>query len=144
MAAMPATAVRRRPVPVFAGSWWRLAVWTLTVAGLVAMHQLTGLGDTGAHRHAAADAHAGAQAAPEPCPDAGVHCPDDSHPHPSQVCQPSPPSQHSGATPPALPLAVTPVAVAATAVLPRTAADDAAGGSGCGPPVLAQLSVLRI
>jgi hypothetical protein len=144
MAAMPATAARRPPAPAFAGSWWRLAVWTLTVAGLIAMHQLAGLGEPAGHHHAA-DAHAAAVTAmPEPCPDVGMHCPDDSHSHPHQVCQPSPPSQHSSATPPLLPLAVAPVAVAATPVLPRTAADDAADGSGCGPPVLAQLSILRI
>lgn len=145
MAAMLATAARRIPALVFAGSWWRLAMWALTVAGLVAMHQLTGLGEPGGHRHAGADAHASAVVAlSEPCPDVGVHCPDDSHSHPSQVCQPSPPNQHSSVTPPMLPLAVTPVGVATPPVLPRTAADDAADGSGCGPPVLAQLSVLRI
>ena len=117
--------------------WMRLVILAVTLVGLVFMHQLAG--PPAAHHHA--DDSATAPAA-VPCehPD---DCPDDPHGHPGQVCQAKPPS--STTLIPAPPLALTPrPAPSPSTVTPSTADHYAAGGSGCGPPGRAHLSIWRI
>ncbi|MGW0431520.1 DUF6153 family protein [Micromonospora sp. NPDC003197] len=161
------TVTRRDPSRRTSGSavrWWmRWALLVATLAGLVVMHQLAGGPD------AEATAHAGAMAVAEAgdghCSTPGDGCPDDEHPggsgnvsrdhqrehdrndprhgHAGQVCQFIPPT---GGPVPVPALVVTPgaVATAPPVISPRTAAAQAANGSGCGPPSLPQLSVFRI
>lgn len=120
----------------------RLLLVAATLLGLVVMHQLAGATQAGGHRP-----HGGGQQIvvqePHGCPSVGDHCPDSPHGHSGQVCQPTPPNSPVAAPPVALGLPVA--APAAKPLLSaRTAAVEAAGGSGCGPPSLAQLSLLRV
>jgi len=155
MAEMPVCAaiVRRDPVAVrsVVGRWLILVT---VVVGLVAMHQLVGAGIHAPHDHAApaamsAASHSGATmavvpaAAVEHCPQPGGSCPGPGHGHPGQVCQPGPGSQAPTGVPALLPVLAVPAAAPA-ALSPHTAAADAAAGSGCGPPALTELSLLRI
>ncbi|MGN9911326.1 DUF6153 family protein [Phytohabitans sp. LJ34] len=118
----------------------RRVVLVAVAAGLVAMHQLAG--GPAAHTRPAPAAHA-ALVAPGHCPHAeGDDCPDPSHSHPGQVCQP-----HQGSNgPDGIPaLAVAPAPPVEPPLLSaRTAASEAGDGSGRGPPGLAELSLLRV
>jgi hypothetical protein len=134
---------RRDPVAARSvGVRWLVVLATLV--GLVGMHQLAGGVVPSSHHHAASAA-VSATAAHDHCPPhpGSDDCPDDVHRHPGQMCQPGP----GGSTPTGVP-ALTPVpavnALETVVLSSRTAATDAAEGSGCGPPSLAELSLLRI
>lgn len=154
-----------------ARGWRTLLLAAAVVVGLIVLHQLGGplgvpghrhAGDSTAHGghtavtaghdgHAAApaghDGHAsaaagrGAHAVP-----ASVPCshPADrpGHPH-GQACQ-AKPGTSPALTPPRTAIAYAATTVPAVAVTPSTGDHDAAGGSGCGPPGRALLSVWRI
>ena len=125
------------------GSGPRLLLVAATVLGLVVMHQLAGATHLGGHRPHGEGHPVVAQEPHHGCPSVGDHCPDSPHGHSGQVCQPAPPNSAVAAPP--VPLGLLVAAPAAQPLLSaRTAAVDAAGGSGCGPPSLAQLSLLRI
>lgn len=119
----------------------RLLLVAATLLGLVVMHQLAGATQLGHRSHG--EGHSIVAQAPHDCPSVGDHCPASPHGHSGQVCQPAPPNSPAAAPPVMLGL---PVAAPAGPPLlsARTAAVDAAGGSGCGPPSLTQLSLLRI
>ncbi|GAA2574803.1 hypothetical protein GCM10010399_00130 [Dactylosporangium fulvum] len=70
---------------------------------------------------------------------AGGDCPGGDHAR--SMCQAPPPGGPVLGSPPPQPSGAVPADV--TAALPATTAAEAAGGSGCGPPSLAMLSVLR-
>jgi hypothetical protein len=129
------TAAARRSGP-------RLLLVAATLLGLVVMHQLAGATQLGDHQ-SHGEGHSIVAQEPHDCPSVGDHCPASPHGHSGQVCQPAPPNSPTAAPPVTLGL---PVAAPAGPPLlsARTAAVDAAGGSGCGPPSLAQLSLLRI
>lgn len=115
-------------------------VLVAVAVGLVAMHQLTGT--PAAHTRPAPPAHA-VLAAPGHCPHAeGDDCPDPAHSHPGQVCQPHQGSNGPDGIPALVVASVAPVEPPLLSA--RTAASEAGDGSGCGPPGLAELSLLRI
>ena len=120
----------------------RLLLVAATLLGLVVMHQLAGATQPGGHRPHDGG-HPTVAQEPHGCPSDGDHCPDSPHGHSGQVCQPAPPNSLVVAPPVTLGLPVT-APVSQQLLSARTAAVDAAGGSGCGPPSLAQLSLLRI
>jgi len=120
----------------------RLLLVAATLLGLVVMHQLAGATQVGSH-HQHAAGHPIVAQEPHDCPSPGDHCPQNPHGHSGQVCQPAPPTSPVAAPPAMLGLPVAPPA-ARPLLSARTAAVDAADGSGCGPPSLAQLSLLRI
>jgi len=114
-------------------------VLVAAAVGLVAMHQLA----VPPARHAAVPPAHAVVAAPEHCPHPdGGHCPDRAHGHPGQVCQPHPGSNGPDGVPALVPAPVVPVEPPLLSA--RTAASEAGDGSGCGPPGLADLSLLRI
>lgn len=136
--------VKSAGLPVLRG-WRTLLLVAAVVVGLTFLHAGGSFGTPG-HRHAGeGTAHdrpaavAEQVAAALPCSHHSDH-PD--HPH-GQVCQ----AKLGTTTTPAPPrtvvahLATTAPAVAVT---PSTADRDAAGGSGCGPPGRALLSVWRV
>jgi hypothetical protein len=130
-----ARAVALPPSP--AGRWLRAAVVLATLAGLVFMHQVGGPPPgPAAHHHGGHGAHQ--RTVLVPC-----HCPDLPHGHPGQACQAKPPN---GSTAVPAPPAGLPAAPARPdrPLTPSTADDDAAGGSGCGPPARAELAIWRI
>ena len=129
-------AVARRSGP-------RLLLVAATLLGLVVMHQLAGATHLGGHRPHGEAHPVAAQEPHQGCPSVGDHCPDSPHGHSGQVCQPAPPNSAVAAPP--VTVGRPAAAPAAQSLLSaHTAAVDAAGGSGCGPPSLAQLSLLRI
>ncbi|WFE27002.1 DUF6153 family protein [Solwaraspora sp. WMMD791] len=149
--------VRQRG-PVSTLAWLRPLAVLAVLTGLVFMHQLVGGSTTSGHDHAdhpsapngyaaAADEHVG----PEPNAGRVSHCPleDDGCPapapgHPDHTCQLTAPGPPAVVTPPpraAAPGEPTPAVPLAS---PWTAAHDAARGTGCGPPTLAELSIWRI
>jgi hypothetical protein len=110
----------------------RVLVVLATLIGLVFMHQLGGPPPHGHHDHAA---H---RTAVTHC-----DCPDVPHGHPGQVCQAKPPHSSTGVPAPATALPPSPATPDRPLTL-STADGDAAGGSGCGPPARALLSVWLI
>jgi len=121
-----------------------------TLVGLVVMHQLAGGPDVGATSHAAK--MAATTMVDEHCSTPDDGCSDDGRKpdrddprqgHAGQVCQFTPPAGGPVSVP-ALVVAPDGAATAPSAVSPRTATQQAAEGSGCGPPSLSQLSVFRI
>ncbi|WP_148086323.1 DUF6153 family protein [Micromonospora sp. HM5-17] len=129
------------------------------LVGLIFMHQLVGTPATGEHHHSRAatsaesahhllgelDDPSAVTAGPgTDCPPGDVECPNLPHGHPGQVCQLTPPGYGPVASPPALapmPVAPPPLVIVLS---PQTAAQEAAGGSGCGPPSLTELSIWRV
>jgi hypothetical protein len=124
------------------------------LTGLVFMHQLAGGADPGGHAHSAHGELAGNTPVDEVhavvATDPGRHCPPGDgdcpvpHGHPGQMCQLTKPVQQALTAPP--PQDATPDTAVSSplALSPHTAAHDAAGGTGCGPPTLTELSVWRI
>jgi len=143
MSGMVAAARTHRDTLAARSTAARWLILLATLVGLVAMHQLADTGHEPPHHQHAGSAGMAAAASQDPCPHAGTgDCPTDTHGHPGQVCQPGP----GGTTPTGVP-ALAPVpgfAAAAPALSPRTPTVEAAGGSGCGPPSLTQLSLLRV
>ncbi|GAB3144048.1 hypothetical protein GCM10027290_21570 [Micromonospora sonneratiae] len=138
---------------------WRLTRWGVllaTLVGLVVMHQLAGAPDLGSAAHATVQQEAAGHGPMTAVPPAGDghcgrpdgECPDGNgddnrHGHAGQVCQFTAPASSTG---PVLLLTAVPGVppTVQSAVSPRTAMQQAAGGSGCGPPTLSELSVFRI
>jgi hypothetical protein len=105
--------------------------------GLVAMHQLTGMPTHDAHSATPPPAHAVLSTHPD-----GEHCPEQGHCHPGQVCQPHQGSNGPDGIPALVPAPTVPVEP--PLLTARTAASEAGEGTGCGPPGLADLALLRI
>jgi hypothetical protein len=124
-----------------AARWRRLAVLAVTLMGLVFMHQLAAPPAAPAHHHAENMGPGAATVMPCEHP---ADCPDDPHGHPGQVCQAKPPSGTTLISAPQLAFMPRPAAPSALTVTLSTADHDAAGGSGCGPPGRAHLSIWRI
>jgi hypothetical protein len=126
--ALPPSAVGRR---------LRAAVVLATLLGLVFMHQVGGPPPDPAH-------HPGGHGAQHRTALVPCHCPDLPHAHPGQACQAKPPNDTTAVVP--APPAGLPAAPARPggSLTPSTADDDAAGGSGCGPPARAELAIWRI
>ncbi|GIG95483.1 hypothetical protein Pma05_20560 [Plantactinospora mayteni] len=78
------------------------------------------------------------------CPPDDPHCPGLPHGHPGQVCQVTAPSHGPAASVPAFLPVPGPLPALVAVSSPQTAANEAAEGSGCGPPSLAGLSIWRI
>jgi len=123
----------------------RLVLVLAVLLGVLGMHALAP--PASAHQHPAGShhgvwlisppvaAHAG-HGSPEPC---AVPCPDDTG-HPGAVCE----AAAVASAPTLPPLAPTGMAVPfRQSRLTVTAAEDAAHGSGCGPPSLTALSISR-
>ena len=132
-------------LPLFRG-WRMLLLVAAVVAGLAVLHHAGGSFGTPGHRHAGdGAAHDRPAAVAEhavlapPCSHTTDH---PGHPH-GQVC-PAKPGTATTVSPPRTVVAHVAVTAPAVAVTPRTADHDAAGGSGCGPPGRALLSVWRI
>ncbi|MEO3743018.1 DUF6153 family protein [Plantactinospora sp. B5E13] len=138
----------------------RVVAVLVGLVGLIFMHQLVGTPIMdGHHPSPAAGAEmndAGLQVAgldpasavlagPDThCPPGDSHCPGLPHGHPGQVCRATMPGHGPVAPAPAL-LPVPGALPLPVAVLsPQTAANEAADGSGCGPPSLFELSVWRV
>jgi hypothetical protein len=142
------------------------AQWVLAVAvlvGLFTMHTMGSLalaapasghsaaasyedGPESAGLHASAHAHPGTHAT---CPVSAEHgqhegpCPD-GHGHPGQVCLSGAPQAAVAVGVPIMNLDITGMpAATGSLVSEATAAAEAAHGTGCGPPSLAELSILR-
>lgn len=148
--------------------WAPTLVVLAALTGLVFMHQLVGGVTTGAHGHAvhaAPTGHAGPDVAAshadpdmvasdrvwvtagEPgrhCPSTDGDCPVPSHDHPGHMCQLTVPGHPAVVAPPSRGVTPGGPTPAVLVLSPQTAALDAAGGTGCGPPVLSALSVWRI
>ncbi|MEN3615214.1 DUF6153 family protein [Plantactinospora sp. ZYX-F-223] len=138
----------------------RLLALLGALVGVIVMHQLAGTVAPGGHHHhdsggpgpdvAVAQAMTpgdvgqavvdrGAQACPPEHP-----CPTTPHGHPGQVCQFTSQGHGLAAPAPALTPAPSVFQSITPALSPLTAANDAADGSGCGPPSLTALSIWRI
>lgn len=83
------------------------------------------------------------EAAADECHDSGDDCPNERHGHPGQVCQVGSPNTGSPVVAAAGVGLLDPVTPYRRPVSPMTAAADAPGGSGCGPPSLTKLSISR-
>ncbi|MFY1670157.1 hypothetical protein ACN27G_09385 [Plantactinospora sp. WMMB334] len=138
----------------------RMVAMLVGLVGLIFMHQLVGAPVADGHHlsPAAVEEMAGSElqatgpegasallAGPDPhCPPGDLHCPEAPHGHPGQVCPVTASSQLPAAPAPALLPVPGPVPALAVVLSPRTAAHEAAGGSGCGPPTLSELSLWRV
>jgi hypothetical protein len=132
------------------------------LSGLVFMHQLVGATGMGGHDHSVQPAASAGHADPKPAASAGHadaepaaererHCPsseDDCQApppgHPGHTCQLTVPSLPAGVAPPMRTATPDHPTLAVPLSSPHTVAHDAAGGTGCGPPALTEISVWRI